>query len=86
MKCLMSLLVSHLASFYTLARCSACYIYFLQKVYFTSDCHWVEYDDGSPLILHAVNILINLSHLLYLSIMSKDTNELFSGTNENCNG
>lgn len=38
------------------------------------------------LILHAVNILIDLSHLLYLSIMSKDTNELFSGTNENCNG
>lgn len=38
------------------------------------------------LILHIINILIDLSHLLYLFVVSKDTNELVLGTNENCNG
>lgn len=38
------------------------------------------------LILHTMNMLIDLSHLLSLSVMSKDTNELFSGANEDCNG
>lgn len=63
-----------------LSQCS-----FLQEVYLTSWLSHVESDGESPDFV-TMNILIALSHLLYLSVMSEGTNELFSGTNENRNG
>lgn len=72
----------HPASFCTPARCS--YTYSLQKENLT-DCHYVNMMMEAR-ILHTMNILIDLSHLLCLSVMSKGTNELFLGINENCNG
>lgn len=61
------------------------------RVHFCRRCirppgrHHAESDGGSPGFV-TMNILIALSHLFYLSVMSEDTNELFSGPNENRNG
>lgn len=78
------LLVSPIASSSTQARCILCS--FLAEGVFNLLIVTVWNVMMEALILHTMNMLIDLSHLLPLSVMSKDTHELFSGPNENCNG